>query len=233
MKIGKLSLIVVSLLAFGISVHAQGNVVSRSTPAVNYRHHSGSTKIDFKGTSLMPAANGVAKVNTTRGAMKIEAEFGNLQSPKSFGNEYLTYVLWAISPEGRAINLGEVLVGGNDRSKLDVTTDLQAFAMIVTAEPYYAVRRPSDVVVMENDIRPDTEGTAERVDAKYELTGRGGYIPTGYNFDPVFVSARLPVSRCSCRPTRQMPHPIPWEPLKLSHTRPGQDFPPGMHQKSD
>ncbi len=193
MKIGKLSLVVVSLLAFGVSVQAQGNVVSRSTPAVNYRHHSGSTKIDFKGTSLMPGANGVAKVNTTRGAMKIEAEFGNLQSPKSFGNEYLTYVLWAISPEGRAINLGDVLVGGNDRSKLDVTTDLQAFAMIVTAEPYYAVRRPSDVVVMENDIRPDTEGTAERVDAKYELTGRGGYIPTGYNFDPVFVSARLPL----------------------------------------
>ena len=193
MKIGKLSLVVVSLLAFGISVHAQGNVVSRSTPAVNYRHHSGSTKIDFKGTDLMPGAHGEAKVNTTRGAMRIEVEFGNLQSPKGFGNEYLTYVLWAISPEGRAINLGEVLVGGNDRSKLDVTTQLQAFAMIVTAEPYYAVRQPSDVVVMENDLRADTEGKAEHVDAKYELTGRGGYIPTGYKFDPVLISARLPL----------------------------------------
>ena len=193
MKIGKLSLLVVSLLAFGVSVHAQGKIVSRSTPAVNYRHHSGSTKIDFKGTDLMPGAHGEAKVNTTRGAMKIEVEFANLQSPKSFGNEYLTYVLWAISPEGRAINLGEVLVGGNDRSKLDVTTQLQAFAMIVTAEPYYAVRRPSDVVIMENDIRPDTVGTTERVDAKYELTGRGGYIPTGYNFDPVLISVRLPL----------------------------------------
>ena len=193
MKIGKLSLVVVSLLAFGVSVHAQGNVVSRSTPAINYRHHSGSTKIDFKGTDLMPAAHGEAKVNTTRGAMKIEVEFANLQSPKSFGNEYLTYVLWAISPEGRAINLGEVLVGGNDRSKLDVTTQLQAFAMIVTAEPYYAVRQPSDVVIMENDIRPDTVGTAEQVNAKYELTGRGGYIPTGYNFDPVLISVRLPL----------------------------------------
>jgi outer membrane protein OmpA-like peptidoglycan-associated protein len=188
-----MSLVVVSLLAFGVSVRAQGNVVSRSTPAVNYRHHSGSTKIDFKGTNLMPNAHGEAKVNTTRGAMKIEVEFANLQSPKSFGNEYLTFVLWAISPEGRAINLGEVLLGGNDRSKLSVTTQLQAFAMIVTAEPYYAVRRPSDVVVMENDLRPDTVGTAERVEAKYELTGRGGYIPTGYNFDPVLVSARLPL----------------------------------------
>ena len=193
MKIGKLSLVVVSLLAFGISVHAQGNVVSRSTPAINYRHHSGSTKIDFKGTTLMPTAHGEAKVNTTRGAMKIDVDFEGLQSPKTFGNEYLTYVLWAISPEGRAMNLGEVLVGGNDRSKLSVTTELQAFAMIVTAEPYFSVRRPSDVVIMENDIRPDTVGKAEHVDAKYELTGRGGYIPTGYSFDPVLISVRLPL----------------------------------------
>jgi len=193
LKIGKLSLVIVSLLACGASAYAQGNVVSRSTPAVNYRHHSGSTKIDFKGTALMPGAHGEAKVNTTRGAMKIEVDFAGLQSPKSFGNEYLTYVLWAISPEGRAVNIGEVLVGGNDRSKLNVTTDLQAFAMIVTAEPYYAVRTPSDVVVMENDIRPDTVGSTERVDAKYELTGRGGYIPTGYKFDPVLISVRLPL----------------------------------------
>ncbi len=193
MKIGKLSLVVVSMLAFGVSTQAQGNVISRSTPAVNYRHHSGSTKIDFKGTTLMPGAHGEAKVNSGRGTMKIEVNFAGLQSPKTFGNEYLTYVLWAISPEGRAVNIGEVLVGGNDRSKLAVTTDLQAFAMIVTAEPYYAVRRPSDVVIMENDIRPDTVGTAERVDAKYELTGRGGYIPTGYVFDPVLISVRLPL----------------------------------------
>jgi outer membrane protein OmpA-like peptidoglycan-associated protein len=181
------------MLAFGVSTQAQGNVISRSTPAVNYRHHSGSTKIDFKGTTLMPGAHGEAKVNSGRGTMKIEVNFAGLQSPKTFGNEYLTYVLWAISPEGRAVNIGEVLVGGNDRSKLAVTTDLQAFAMIVTAEPYYAVRRPSDVVIMENDIRPDTVGTAERVDAKYELTGRGGYIPTGYVFDPVLISVRLPL----------------------------------------
>ena len=193
MKIGKLSLVVVSMLAFGVSTQSQGNVISRSTPAVNYRHHSGSTKIDFKGTTLMPGAHGEAKVNSGRGTMKIEVDFAGLQSPKTFGNEYLTYVLWAISPEGRAVNIGEVLVGGNDRSKLAVTTDLQAFAMIVTAEPYYAVRRPSDVVIMENDIRPDTVGTAERVDAKYELTGRGGYIPTGYVFDPVLISVRLPL----------------------------------------
>ena len=168
-------------------------VVSRTTPAVNYRHHSGATRVDFTGTNLMPSANGEAEVNSKRGTIEIKAEFGNLQSPKTFGNEYLTYILWAISPEGRAVNLGEVLVGGNDRSKLHVTTDLQAFALIVTAEPYYAVRQPSNVVIMENVIRKDTKGTVETVDAKYELMERGGYIPTGYKFDPVVLNAKLPL----------------------------------------
>ncbi len=168
-------------------------VISRSVQAVNYQHRSGSSKLDFAGTDLMPSANGVAEVNSKRGSIAIEAEFGNLQKPTTFGNEYLTYVLWAISPEGRAVNLGEVLVGGNHRSKLNVTTDLQAFALIVTAEPYYAVRQPSNAVVLENVVREDTKGTTEAVNAKYELMERGGYIPTGYKFDPVILNAKLPL----------------------------------------
>jgi outer membrane protein OmpA-like peptidoglycan-associated protein len=169
------------------------SVVSRTTRAVKYEHRSGATKIDFQGTDLMPSASGEAKVESKRGAMEIEVEFKGLDKPTSFGTEYLTYVLWAISPEGRSVNVGEVLVGDNHRSKLDVTTDLQAFALIVTAEPYYAVRRPSNVVIMENAIRPDTVGTSEAVDAKYELIDRGGYIPTGYHFDPVVMNAKLPI----------------------------------------
>ncbi len=168
-------------------------VISRSVQAINYEHRSGSSKLDFAGTALMPSANGEAKVNSKRGSIEIEAEFGSLQRPTTFGNEYLTYVLWAISPEGRAVNLGEVLVGDNDRSKLRVTTDLQAFALIVTAEPYYAVRQPSNVVVLENQIREGTKGTSEAVNAKYELMERGGYIPTGYKFDPVVLNAKLPL----------------------------------------
>jgi outer membrane protein OmpA-like peptidoglycan-associated protein len=169
------------------------NVVSRTTRAVKYEHRSGSTKIDFQGTDLMPGASGEATVASKRGAMEIEVEFKGLDKPTSFGTEYLTYVMWAISPEGRSVNLGEVLVGENHRSKLDVTTDLQAFALIVTAEPYYAVRRPSNVVITENMIRPDTVGTSEAVDAKYELIDRGGYIPTGYHFDPVVLNSKLPL----------------------------------------
>jgi outer membrane protein OmpA-like peptidoglycan-associated protein len=169
------------------------SVVSRTTRAVKYEHRSGATKINFRGTDLMPAAAGEAKVESKRGAMEIEVEFRGLDKPTTFGNEYLTYVLWAISPEGRSVNVGEVLVGDNHRSKLDVTTDLQAFALIVTTEPYYAVRRPSNVVILENEVRPDTVGTSEAVDAKYELIDRGGYIPTGYKFDPVVLNAKLPL----------------------------------------
>ena len=169
------------------------NVVSRTTRAVSYRHRSGATKINFQGTDLMPGAGGEAKVESKRGTLAVEAEFFALDKPTTFGHEYLTYVLWAISPEGRPVNIGEVLVGDNHRSKLDVTTDLQAFALIVTAEPYYAVRRPSNVVVLENAIRSDTAGASQAVDAKYELIDRGGYIPTGYKFDPVVLNAKLPL----------------------------------------
>src|ERR1700730_4560092 len=169
------------------------NVVSRTTRAVTYKHRSGATKINFRGTDLMPGAAGEAKVESKRGTMKIEVEFSGLDKPTTFGSEYLTYVMWAISPEGRPVNIGEVLVGGNHRSKLAVTTDLQAFAMIVTAEPYYAVRRPSNVVILENAVRSDTVGATEAVDAKYELIDRGGYIPTGYKFDPVVLDAKLPL----------------------------------------
>src|ERR1041385_6673343 len=118
-------------------------VISRTVPAVNYRHRSGATKLGFKGTDLMPGAHAEAKVESKKGYIEIEVEFHAMENPTSFGSEYLTYVLWAITPEGRPINLGEVLVHDNS-SKLDVTTDMQAFALIVTAEPYFAVRQPSN-----------------------------------------------------------------------------------------
>jgi outer membrane protein OmpA-like peptidoglycan-associated protein len=196
-------------------------VVSRTTPAVNYRHHSGPTKVDFTGTNLMPSANGEAELNSKRGTIEVKAEFGNLQKPTTFGNEYLTYILWAISPEGRAVNLGEVLVGGNDRSKLHVTTDLQAFALIVTAEPYYAVRQPSNVVVLENVIRKDTKGTVETVDAKYELMERGGYIPTGYKFDPVVLNAKLPLEFFEARNA-----------LRIAQSEGAEQYAPESYQKA-
>ena len=150
------------------------NVVERTTKAINYRHHSGSTKVDFRGTPLLPEARGEAKVESKQGYIEIEVEFDDLQGATRFGPEYLTYVMWAITPEGRATNLGEVILNGT-KSKLNVTTELQAFGLIVTAEPYFAVSQPSDVVVMENFIRKDTVGKIEEIDAKYELLQRGQY----------------------------------------------------------
>jgi len=150
-------------------------VVGRTTPAVNYRHRGGSTTIDFRGTPLLPKARGEAKVESKQGYTEIEVEFDNLTSATKFGPEYLTYVMWAITPDGRATNLGEVILN-EDQSKLNVTTEMPAFGLIVTAEPYFAVTQPSDVVVMENVIRADTRGNVEQVEAKYELLTRGTYL---------------------------------------------------------
>jgi outer membrane protein OmpA-like peptidoglycan-associated protein len=149
-------------------------VVSRTTKAVNYRHRGGSTTVDFKGTSLMPPITGKAKVDSKEGRLEINSEFAHLQPAKTFGPQYLTYVLWAITPEGRPVNLGEVLLD-EGKSSLHVTTDLQAFGMIVTAEPYFAVTRPSDKVVAENIVKYETKGWEEAIDAKFDMLEAGQY----------------------------------------------------------
>jgi outer membrane protein OmpA-like peptidoglycan-associated protein len=153
-------------------------VVSRTLPAVNYEHRGGPTIIGFQGTVLLPRAKGEATVESKRGRVVIDAKFEHLEAPTRFGPEYLTYVLWAITPEGRPKNLGELLAGSSDKAHTVVTTDLQALGLMVTAEPYYAVSTPSDVVVMENVIRPETVGRIEPVLAKYELLPRGQYTLT-------------------------------------------------------
>jgi len=153
-------------------------VVERTTNAVSYRHRSGWTKVDLKGTPLAPDATGHADVNSRPGYIEIKTEMHKLLPASQYGPEYLTYVLWAITPEGRSKNLGEVVLNGGS-SHLDVTTDLQAFALIVTAEPYFGVSQPSDVVVMENVIRPDTVGKIEQIAVKYDLLKRGTYTMTG------------------------------------------------------
>jgi outer membrane protein OmpA-like peptidoglycan-associated protein len=152
----------------------RANVVSRSTKAVDYRHRGGSTKVDLRGTELMPRASGDARVESKTGRLEINAKLTGVEPANKFGLEFLTYVLWAITPEGRADNLGEILLS-DGKSEIHVTTDLQAFALIVTAEPYFAVTQPSDLVVAENVIRADTKGREEAINVKYELLPRGLY----------------------------------------------------------
>ena len=152
----------------------RSSVTARTAKAINYRHRSGATKINFVGTDLLPNSRAEAKVESKQGYIEIEVEFDNMQPATKNGPEYLTYVLWAITPEGRASNLGEVLLNGT-KSKLNVTTELQVFGLVVTAEPYFAVSRPSDLIAMENVVRKDTIGKIEEIDAKYELLQRGQY----------------------------------------------------------
>ena len=172
-------------------------VVSRSTPAVNYLHLGGATKINFEGTPLMASGSGTATVESERGVIRVSADFKNFVPPSSFGPEYLTYVLWAISPDGRPVNLGELTLdhyGEGSKSAVKTTSEIQTFGMIVTAEPYYAVTQPSDVVVMENVVRKDTRGVIEIIDAKYELLPRGLYTAEGKvrGFQPIHVDKKNP-----------------------------------------
>jgi len=149
-------------------------VISRTTKAVDYRHRGGSTEVDLKGTDLMPRANGEAKVDSKAGRLEIKIKLSGMERADKFGLEYLTYVLWAITPQGRASNLAEVVLD-NGKSDIHATTDLQAFGLIITAEPYFAVTQPSDLVVAQNIIRPDTKGREEAIDVKFELLPKGLY----------------------------------------------------------
>jgi outer membrane protein OmpA-like peptidoglycan-associated protein len=171
-------------------------VVERNLDCVNYLHRSDSTHIDFDGTSLLPGAKGEAKVTSERGKIAIDAHFDGLTPANGFGREYLTYVLWAISPDGRAQNLGEVLPAGT-KNNIKVTTALQSFGMIVTAEPYFSVTEPSDVIVLQNMIRPDkTNGVMEKMTANYSLLPRGMYAETAGSHtvaNPITRNERSPL----------------------------------------
>lgn len=160
----------------------QVTVVEQGLDAVNYPYGAAPTKIDFRGTVLLSDSKGQATVQAKTGRTEIDARFENLLPPTRFGSEYLTYVLWALTPEGNSRNLGEVVPDASNHAHLRVTTDLPTFGMIVTAEPYSAVRQPGDVVVLQNHARPDTAGKIEPIQPKPELMPRGHYtwqVPAG------------------------------------------------------
>jgi outer membrane protein OmpA-like peptidoglycan-associated protein len=173
-------------------------VVARTTKAINYTHAKGSTPIDFKGTVLMPFAKGEAKVEGKKGVISVSAKFEKLSPATQYGPQFLTYVLWAVTPEGRASNLGELEMEGA-KAKVDGAAAFQAFAMIVTAEPYFAVTQPSDVVVMENQVRPDTVGSIEEVDAKFDLLQRGDYSTITTGNESARLDPRVPLSLYEAR----------------------------------
>ncbi len=174
-------------MAIGTASAQSSDVVSKSTKAIGYQVGGGSTKIDLKGTELMPRASGEVKVEAKKGVTEIEVKVTGLGQPTKFGTEFLTYALWAVSPEGRASNLGEVLVNKDGKGKVNVSTPLQVFSLILTAEPYFAVRLPSEMVVLENEIRKNTKGALFTV-GDYKLMKRGKYQKMG---NPLALSLDL------------------------------------------
>ncbi|MBK8792726.1 MAG: DUF4398 and OmpA-like domain-containing protein [Holophaga sp.] len=166
-------------------------VVQGSAKAINYRNLKAFTKIDLKGTVLCPAASGLATMKSADPGIKIVARLKGLPPASTFGGEFLTYVMWGISTEGRATNLGEIILL-QGQGRIEVTESLQTFGLVVTAEPYFAVSQPSDAVVMENAIRPDTHAQVELIDAKYELLKRGHYTLNLAAMEPLAMDSKTP-----------------------------------------
>ncbi len=189
-------LLVLLLLSFNLTLAAQTSVsattqpqsatqpqakVSRTSKAINFGR-AGSTKLDLHGTDSMPRGYGELKIQSKNGRIEVDAKVGALDQASRFGLEYLTYVLWAVSPQGRADNLGELILDEHGSSKLKATTELQTFGLLVTAEPYFAVTQPSSLVVLENDALPGT-GREQQIEFSYELLGRDAYSSSNQRID--------------------------------------------------
>jgi outer membrane protein OmpA-like peptidoglycan-associated protein len=185
---------------------ATGNV-SRTTKAVNYRRAGGPARIDFQGTELMQQASGEAKVQNKGNRTEIEARFAGLDEATKFGLEYLTYVLWAVSPQGRAVNLGEVVLK-NGSGEVKAISEMQTFGMIVTAEPYFAVTQPGNTVVLENVFGPATLGKVENIDASYELLGRGIYSSSNTKIENAIfgIDRKTPLELFEARNSLRIAH---------------------------
>jgi outer membrane protein OmpA-like peptidoglycan-associated protein len=175
--------LILALTAGNPAAHSQdkvpdSNLISKSVKAIGYRVGGGSTKVDLKGTDLMPEAIGEIRVAAKTGATNIEVSIKQMTQPSKLGAEFLTYVLWVVTPDGRTGNTGEILIDKNGEGKLNATTPAQTFAMIVTAEPYFAVRAPSEMVVLENDTRKNTKGEIFPVN-DFKLMRRAQYEKLG------------------------------------------------------
>ena len=207
-------IVAVATLAFAqtqSSVPANSSIltattVSRTTKAVHYRLQGGTTKVDFRGTDLLQRASGEAKVEGKKTNFEIDAKFQGLEDATKFGLEFLTYVAWAVSPQGRPVNLGELSLDHNGNAHVKAYTDLQTFGMIVTAEPYFAVTQPGNMVVMES--APVNGGGGEVIDARYELVTRGTYSSTNTHIqDAIFgIDSKTPLELFEARNAVRIAH---------------------------
>jgi outer membrane protein OmpA-like peptidoglycan-associated protein len=178
-------------------------VTTHTTKAAHYRLQGGSAKVDFHGSDLLQHASGEAKVEGKKTNFEIDAKFEGIEDATKFGLEYLTYVLWAVSPQGRPVNLGELSLDQHGNARVKAFTDLQTFGMIVTAEPYFAVTQPG-MVVMES---VSTAGASD-IDANYELVTRGTYSSTNAHIqDAIFgIDRNTPLELFEARNAVRIAH---------------------------
>src|SRR5579863_2423146 len=187
------------------STAPSATTVSRTTKAVHYRLQGGTTKVDFRGTDLLQRASGEARVEGKKTNFEIDVRFQGVEDATKFGLEFLTYVAWAVSPEGRPVNLGELNLDHSGNAHVKAFTDLQTFGMIVTAEPYFAVTQPGNMVVMES---ASVGGGGEIIDARYELVTRGTYSSTNTHIqDAIFgIDNKTPVELFEARNALRIAH---------------------------
>ena len=188
------------------TAYTSATTVSRTTRAMHYRLQGGTTKVEFRGTDVLQGASGEAKVEGKKTNFEIDAKFEGVEDATKFGLEYLTYVLWAVSPQGRPVNLGEVSLDHHGNAQVKAFTDLQTFGMIVTAEPYFAVTQPGNMVVMES---ASISGAAtENIEAKYELVTRGTYASTNAHIqDAIFgIDSKIPLELFEARNAVRIAH---------------------------
>ncbi len=199
------------------------SVITKSVQAVGYQVGGGSTKVDMKGTELMPQASGEAKVEieTKGGRTKVNVTLNGLTPPSQLGAEFLTYVLWVVTPEGRSGNTGEILLNKNGEGKLGATTPAQTFSLIVTAEPYFAVRVPSEMVVLESQTRKDTKGKIFPVSG-YKLMRRGQYEKMGNPLAMTPDLERVPLEMYEARNA-----------VEIAKSRGAEKYAPEIFSKAD
>jgi len=162
--------------------------VSKTVQAVSFPNNT-SSRLDFTGTPLLPFAKGQAKIDNKKGIITIDMQLQKMSPATQLGPEFLTYVLWAITPEGRAANLGEILLNG-DKAKLLATTQMPNFALIITAEPYFAVTEPSEAVVLMGVPGGNTKGMTTPVAAR--LLKRSAYHES--QLQPITMNPKTPLA---------------------------------------
>jgi outer membrane protein OmpA-like peptidoglycan-associated protein len=169
-RIGRHLVFALSACLLFVSAAVAQRDVERKTVAITYPLEETVT-VKFRGTTVLPRLKGEAKVKRAgRRGTRVEFNVDDLPRASELGGIYTTYILWAVSPDGQVDNLGEIKRSGSTfiDSKLDVTTPLQTFAMILTAEPHFLMKVPSRMVVMENLPPQRANGSqVETADVRY------------------------------------------------------------------